>query len=149
MATLRLRKTQVSVTSVLAIFDGQTMSGAPADRHLELLGDTASLQIVRLLAEDELTQASIVERLGMNQSLASRAIKGLRGAGLVTSDTARGPLRLRAPDESRALLLAGDRLAEAVLRLDEDDQRTLSTRTRKAAMRPTPATRVGRGPGDA
>jgi DNA-binding transcriptional ArsR family regulator len=113
------------------------VNAAPANRFLEVLAEPTALQVVRELVEGGLTQAALVEKIGISQSIVSRTIKNLRGAGLIESDTPRGALRIRAEDECLALLSAADRFAEAVLKDDLDQQGALSTRTRRARIRTT------------
>jgi hypothetical protein len=118
-----------------------------ADRLLEAFTEPATLRIVRALAEADQTQASLVGSLGMGQSVASRTLKTLRLLGVVDAESPRSAIRLRAPDEVRAVLLATDRLAEALLKEDATDQRELSDRTRRAAVRRAPSERAAvKGP---
>jgi DNA-binding HxlR family transcriptional regulator len=115
---------------------GEEMTAAPVDRALEVLGEPTALLIVRALATQPATQGGLVAATGLGQSSVSRALKSLRSVGLVESDTPRGALRLRAPGETIALMQAANNLAEAVLQADHDEQRALSQRTRRAAIRP-------------
>jgi DNA-binding transcriptional ArsR family regulator len=110
------------------------MSSAPADRILEALAEPLSLEIIRALSVDEQTQSELVRGLELGQSGASRAIKSLRSVGIVESDSPRGPIRLRAEPEVKQILLAADRLAEAVISVDVAQQQTLSAKTRRAAI---------------
>jgi DNA-binding transcriptional ArsR family regulator len=102
---------------------------------LETIADPAALQIVRALAESEQSQVALVERLDIGQSVVSRSLRTLRSVGVVEAASPRGALRLRSPDETRAILLAADRLAEALLAEDSLEQRELSNRTRRAVVR--------------
>src|SRR6201996_7993831 len=121
------------------------MSAAPADRILEALAEPISLRIIRRLAGAEQTQAQLVEDLEIGQSGASRAIKALRLVGLVQAGRRRPPIQLRAGDELKQLLLAADRLAEAVMAVDADEQTAISAETRRAVIRPSDASaRIGR-----
>ena len=110
------------------------MSSAPADRILEALAEPLSLEIVRALSVAEQTQSELVRALELGQSGASRAIKSLRSVGVVESDSPRGPIRLRAEPEVKQILLAADRLAEAVISVDMAQQRRLSAETRRATI---------------
>jgi DNA-binding transcriptional ArsR family regulator len=110
------------------------VSAAPADRLLEGLGDPVALRIVRLLTEADRTQAALVGQLEIGQSVVSRALKSLRTAGVVDSDSPRGPLRLRAGQEVKLLLQAANNLAEALIAADQLDQAELSKRTRQSVM---------------
>lgn len=112
------------------------MSAAPADRLLEAVAEPVAVQIIRVLAGAELTQTALVARLRLGQSVVSRATKTLRAAGIVESDTPRGPLRLRAQDELRSLLSAADRFSEALLAEDAERQRVTSEQTRRSQIRP-------------
>lgn len=123
------------------------MSVAPADRLLDAIAEPSALRIVRLLAEREQTQVALVSELGMGQSIASRTVKNLRAAGIVESETPRGPMRLRAANEVRALLQAANNLADALLAEDEEAQRRLSKRTRRSVIRPTADEREAPGVG--
>jgi DNA-binding transcriptional ArsR family regulator len=110
------------------------MSSAPADRILEALAEPLSLEIVRALSVAEKTQSELVRALELRQSGASRAIKVLRSVGMVESDSPRGPIRLRAEPEVKQILLAADRLAEAVISVDLAQQTKLSGETRRSAI---------------
>jgi DNA-binding transcriptional ArsR family regulator len=111
------------------------LPAAPADRYLEVLAEPTALQIVRALDGHDLTQGEIVREVGIPQSVVSRSLKVLRAAGLVASETPRGPLHLRAGAEVHQLLLHADRLAEALNAIDDAAQKPLSARTRRAGMR--------------
>ena len=112
------------------------MSVAPADRLLEAVAEPIASRIVRALAGGAQTQAELIERLELGQSVVSRSTKTLRAAGLIESDTRRGALRLRAADEVRSLLSAADRVAEALLADDTQRQRAASEQTRRSSIRP-------------
>jgi DNA-binding transcriptional ArsR family regulator len=116
------------------------MSLAPADRLLEVLAEPVAIVIIRALAHSERTQAALVEELELGQSVVSRSSKTLRAAGILESDTPRGPLRLRAPEEMRTLLSAVDRFAEALLANDLARQDVASAQTRRSRIRPATAT---------
>jgi DNA-binding transcriptional ArsR family regulator len=60
------------------------VNAAPANRFLEVLAEPTALRVVRALVEDELTQAALVQKIGISQSIVSRTIKNLRGAGLMS-----------------------------------------------------------------
>ena len=111
------------------------MSAAPANRILEVLAEPVALRIVRALAAEDHTQAQLVTSLQLGQSVASRALKLLRVVGLVESDTPRSVIRLRVESEVKQLLLAADRLAEALLVVDQADQKTLTRETRRTVIR--------------
>jgi DNA-binding transcriptional ArsR family regulator len=110
---------------------------SPADRLLEAVAEPVAVQIVRALASTAQTQVALVGHLGLGQSVVSRATKTLRTAGVIESVTPRGELRLRAADETRSLLLAVDRLAEALLADDAERQRLTSAQTRRSQIRRT------------
>jgi len=111
------------------------VSAAPANRILEVLAEPVALRIVRALAAEDHTQAQLVTRLQLGQSVASRALKLLRVVGLAESDTPRSVIRLRVESEVKQLLLAADRLAEAILVVDQADQKTLTRETRRTVIR--------------
>jgi DNA-binding MarR family transcriptional regulator len=112
------------------------MPVAPADRLLEAVAEPIASRIVRALAVSAQTQAELIERLELGQSVVSRSTKTLRAAGLIESDTPRGALRLRAANELRSLLSAADRLAEALLADDTQRQKVSSEQTRRSSIRP-------------
>ena len=107
-----------------------------ADRIFEVLGDASALEILRELDRQERTQAALVSDLGIAQSVASRTLKTLRLVGLVAADSPRGTLRVRAPDATQKLLLAGNNLAVALLSVEADEQAALSDETRRSAIKP-------------
>ena len=111
------------------------MSAAPANRILEVLAEPVALRIVRALSAEELTQAQLVARLKLGQSVASRALRLLRVVGLVESDSPRAAIRLRAESEVKQILLAADRLAEAIHGLDGSAQEQLAAQTRRTVIR--------------
>jgi DNA-binding transcriptional ArsR family regulator len=98
------------------------------------------LRIVRALSAEDLTQAQLVTRLDLGQSVASRALRLLRAVGLAESDTPRAAIRLRAESEVKQILLAADRLAEAILTVDHAEQETLTSETRRAVIRASRST---------
>jgi DNA-binding transcriptional ArsR family regulator len=114
------------------------VSSAPANRILDVLAEPIALRIIRALTAEDQTQAQLVTRLHLGQSVASRALKLLRAVGLVESDTPRSVIRLRAEPEVKQLLLAADRLAEALLVVDQVDQKTLTRETRRTVIRRSP-----------
>jgi DNA-binding transcriptional ArsR family regulator len=111
------------------------VSAAPANRILEVLAEPVALRIVRALSAEDHTQAQLVTRLHLGQSVASRALQLLRVVGLVESDAPRSVIRLRVESEVKQLLLAADRLAEALLVVDQADQKTLTRETRRTVIR--------------
>jgi DNA-binding transcriptional ArsR family regulator len=111
------------------------VSSAPANRILEVLAEPVTLRIIRALSAEDHTQAQLVTRLHLGQSVASRTLKLLRVVGLVESDSPRSVIRLRMEPEVKQLLLAADRLAEALLVVDQADQKTLTRETRRAVIR--------------
>lgn len=105
-----------------------------ADRIFEVCGDANAVEILRELGRNERTQAALVSELGMPQSIASRTLKMLRLVGLVAADSPRGLLRLRAPDATQLLLLAGNNLAIALVSVESSEQEALSDATRRDAI---------------
>jgi DNA-binding transcriptional ArsR family regulator len=114
------------------------MTTPPSERLLDLLGDPAARAIARHLATADATQRELVAAIGLSQSVASRALALMRAAGLVDSEGLRSPLlRLRARDETVALLLAVDHLAERLGALDVAAQATRTNNDRRLALRST------------
>lgn len=126
------------------------MTTPPSDRLLELLGDPVARAIVRQLAMSDATQRDLVEATGVTQSVASRALGLMRFAGLIESEGLRSAtLRLRAPDETIAALLAFDHLAARIGEFDAAAQAATTSGDRRLAMGPAIATRdegVGEAP---
>lgn len=115
------------------------MAAPLADRIIEVLGDAGALQILRELIREERTQAALVTDLVITQSVASRTLKTLRLVGLVAAESPRGLLRVRAPDATQQLLLAGNNLAAALISIEAEEQETLADRTRRDAIGPADA----------
>jgi DNA-binding transcriptional ArsR family regulator len=110
-----------------------------SDRLLAVLGDPTGGDLVRRLAKASATQAELVSAVGCSQPAASRWITELRAAGAVIEEPGPGRavvLRLACRDEVLGLLLAADRLAEAVLTYQSELQAQRSAETRRLAMRP-------------
>lgn len=118
------------------------MTTPPSERLLDLLGDPAARAIARSLAVAAATQRELVAKIGLSQSVASRSLTLMRAAGLVDSEGLRSPLlRLRARDETVALLLAADHLAERLGDLDAEAQAARTSDDRRLAVRPTDSNR--------
>jgi DNA-binding transcriptional ArsR family regulator len=115
-----------------------TMTEPLSDRLLETLGDSAARQVLRQLLVGARTQNELIAELGIAQATASRALRILRGIGLVASNTGRRgeKLHVEAKDAVATLLLAADRLAEQVLHAQLQAQRDRSASTRRAAIKP-------------
>jgi DNA-binding transcriptional ArsR family regulator len=118
------------------------MTAPLSDRLLEILGDATHRAILRALADGPQTQAGLLAATGCTQSSVSRATALLRGVGLLSEEpgSGRSPLlRLGQHDTVVSVLLAADRLAEALLEADSDRQAERSDRTRRQAIRKTSA----------
>jgi DNA-binding transcriptional ArsR family regulator len=114
------------------------MTEALSDRLFETLGDPAAREVLRCLLEGDRSQTEIIAELGLAQPTASRAIRVLRAAGLVTASSGRRRerLRLEAPANVAAVLLATDRLAEEILHAQVSAQHDRSAATRRSAIKP-------------
>lgn len=114
------------------------MTDPLADRILEALGDARTQAIVRRLLEGPATQAELQASVGCDQGTVSRATAALRMLGLVAATGGKRSLTW-APvhrDELVAMILAADRLAEAVLRETAEQQSMRSSHSRRLAVRP-------------
>ena len=113
-----------------------------SDRLLDVLGDATARRVVQELVNRELSQADLVEAVGFSQPAVSRAVRLLRALGLVSGSTgSRGEhLRLVGRDELSTVLLATDRLAEALVKVQAAAQAERSRRTRRAVIKPTHGT---------
>lgn len=110
-----------------------------ADRLLEALGDPTTRGVLRCLLDQSLTQAELPKTTNCNQSTASRTTGVLRALGLVCDENMGGrspTLQVESREELIAVLLAADRLAEAILERQAVAQRAASKTTRRLNMRP-------------
>jgi len=108
-----------------------------ADRLLEVLGDSVARKVLRALTLGDATQSELVRTVGQSQSTVSRALERLRLAGLLIEGSGRGQLlEVRGRDEVIRVLAMADRLAEALIRLDAEEQEEQSNQTRKASITP-------------
>lgn len=109
-----------------------------ADRLLEVLSEATVRDIVRRVLARPATQAELKADMGCDQSTVSRTMTLLRMLGLVESSGG-GRTAKWVPvhrDELVGLLLAADRLADAVIRQEAEQQAQRSSDTRRLAMRP-------------
>lgn len=107
------------------------MPDALRDRVFEVLGDSSSLEIFEALCLRERSQADLVRDLHMPQSVVSRSLKNLRLVGLVTAESPRGTLRVRATDASAGLFRAANTLASEILRSETADQKAATESARR------------------
>lgn len=113
---------------------------ALSDRILEALADPTARAVLRRSLHEESTQTQLAANLAATQSTVSRAIASLRTLGLIGDADGRrrgSLLKVQARDELVALLLAVDRLAEAVLRIECAAQEERSASDRRLAVRDT------------
>lgn len=125
------------------------MTDPLADRLLDVLGDATARGVLRCILEKPVTQAELPDVAGCNQSTASRTAGVLRALGLVSDEGGgRSPtLTVDAREELVAVLLAADRLAEAILERQIAAQKAASKRTRRLNMRPADENTSGELPG--
>ena len=111
---------------------------ARADRLLEAFGEARVRDIVRRTLAGPATQAQLKADVGCDQSTVSRTTSLLRALGVIEpSGIGRTGTWVPAHrDELVGLLLAADRLADAVIRETSEQQLQRSTDTRRLAMRP-------------
>lgn len=109
----------------------------PADRLLDLFGDEIVRRVVRCLLAEELTQKDLIARVDAAQSSVSKAVGLLRTAGVVEARGLRAAaLIVRQPAETLAVLMAADRLAEALAVKDTAAQADRSREDRLLGIRP-------------
>lgn len=56
-----------------------------ASRLLDILGNPVRLEVVKILAEGEISVTALATRLGMSQSAISQHLKKMRDRGVVTT----------------------------------------------------------------
>ena len=114
------------------------MTAPLADQLLDALGEPTIRGIARRLLSAPATQGELIDELGCNQSTVSRGTLLLRTLGVVSSSGAgkSATFTVTTRDELVAVLLAADRLAEALIRRASDQQGRRSTETRRLAVRP-------------
>jgi DNA-binding transcriptional ArsR family regulator len=114
------------------------MTAPPADRLFEVLGEATVRDILRRVLAGPATQAELKADVGCDQSTVSRTTTLLRALGLIeSSGGGRSPKWVPVHrDELVGVLLAADRLADAVIREASEQQAQRSTDTRRLAMRP-------------
>ena len=108
-----------------------------ADRLLDTLGDPVARNAMRLLLDRNLTQAELLDELGVAQATVSRVVKLLRAVGLVEPVAGGRGQRFTVPVHAEAvgMFLASDRLAERLLDEESRAQRERSHATRRTTVK--------------
>ena len=94
------------------------MTAPLADQLFDALGEPTIRAALRCLLVAPATQPDLISDLGCNQSTVSRAISLLRSLGVIEeSGSRKSPIfRVVHRDRLVAVLLDGDRLAEAIIK---------------------------------
>ena len=102
---------------------------------LEATGSREAVSLLLEILERPASIEELAERAGVSKTTASRRLKELALAGVLSRTRPRDPYQLTCAEPSRQFLLAASELARAILQAREEAERTLDRRVRKTRLR--------------